>query len=110
MLVLVPEPVWNTSMGNWSTCLPPAISSAAPWMAFAIGAGNSFRLLFASAAAHFTSPSARTNACGIGNPLIGKLFTARCVCAPHNAFAGTLSSPMLSRSIRNSAVMQTPRK
>ncbi len=25
----VPEPVWNTSIGNWSSCFPAAISSAA---------------------------------------------------------------------------------
>ncbi len=33
MLVEVPEPVWNTSMGNWASCLPPATSSAAATMA-----------------------------------------------------------------------------
>ena len=29
MFVEVPEPVWKTSIGNWSSCLPAAISSAA---------------------------------------------------------------------------------
>ena len=30
----VPEPVWKTSIGNWSSCLPSAISSAAAAMRF----------------------------------------------------------------------------
>ena len=29
MLLLVPEPVWNTSIGKWSSSLPAATSSAA---------------------------------------------------------------------------------
>ena len=29
MLVEVPDPVWNTSIGNWSKCRPAATSSAA---------------------------------------------------------------------------------
>ena len=35
MLVLVPEPVWNTSMGKCRSCLPSATSSAAASMALA---------------------------------------------------------------------------
>ncbi len=35
MFELVPEPVWNTSMGNWSSCRPSAISAAAAMMASA---------------------------------------------------------------------------
>ena len=33
-------------------------------------------------------------------PLIGKFSTARAVLAPYNASAGTVISPMLSRSVR----------
>ena len=33
MLLLVPEPVWNTSTGNCASCRPSATSSAARWMA-----------------------------------------------------------------------------
>ena len=33
MLVLVPEPVWNTSIGNWSSCCPSTISAAAATIA-----------------------------------------------------------------------------
>ena len=36
MFELVPEPVWNTSIGNWSSCAPDATSSAAA----AIGVGE----------------------------------------------------------------------
>src|SRR5687768_7682032 len=41
------------------------------------------------------------NSRGIARPEIGKLSTARWVCAPYIASAGTFSSPMLSRSMRN---------
>ena len=33
MFVEVPEPVWNTSMGNWSSWRPESTSSAAVTMA-----------------------------------------------------------------------------
>ena len=33
MLVLVPEPVWKTSIGNWSSCRPSTISAAAATIA-----------------------------------------------------------------------------
>ena len=36
MFELVPEPVWNTSMGNWSSCWPSAISAAAAMIASAL--------------------------------------------------------------------------
>ena len=48
---------------------------------------------FAPAAAHFTSPSARMNPRGMVSPLIGKFCTARCVCAPQRASAGTRARP-----------------
>ena len=35
MLELVPEPVWKTSIGNWSSCCPSAISPAAAMIASA---------------------------------------------------------------------------
>jgi hypothetical protein len=40
---------------------------------------------------------------GIGWPETGKFSTARCVCAPQSASAGTCSSPMLSCSMRKPA-------
>ena len=62
-----------------------------------------FKLVFA--AASLISPNEETkdfvNGKSILMPLIGKLSTALCVCAPHNAFLGTLTSPRLSVSILN---------
>jgi hypothetical protein len=50
------------------------------------------------------SPSARMKPRGMGRPEIGKFCTARWVCAPHSASAGTRSSPMLSCSMRSPAL------
>jgi hypothetical protein len=46
---------------------------------------------------------------GMARPLMGKFSTARWVCAPHKASAGTLSSPMLSCSTRKEVVMNALR-
>ena len=40
MLLLVPEPVWNTSIGKWSSSLPAATSSAAAAIASATSAAR----------------------------------------------------------------------
>ena len=65
----------------------------------------SFNLKLAFAAASFMNPKEDTNDFVNGKsilmPLIGKLSTALCVCAPHNAFTGTLTLPRLSFSILN---------
>ena len=52
MLLLVPEPVWNTSIGNWSSCSPAATASAAAAIASARSASimPSARLTDATAA------------------------------------------------------------
>ena len=81
MFELVPEPVWNTSMGNWSSCAPEATSSAAAATASAISASSTPSVLFTRAAAPLTRPSARICAGSIGRPEMGKFSTARCVCA-----------------------------
>ncbi len=44
-----------------------------------------------------------------GSPEIGKLSTARCVCAPHRASSGTSTSPMLSCSMRMGSTLPTGR-
>ena len=54
----------------------------------------------ARAAAALIRASAWTRAAGSGRPLIGKLSTARWVCARHRASAGTSTSPMESCSVR----------
>ena len=82
MLVLVPEPVWNTSMGKCASCLPAATSLAAVSIAAAMSGSSSPRSLFTVAAAALIKPRARKKVRGMRKPLIGKLSTARCVCAP----------------------------
>ena len=102
MLLLVPEPVWKTSIGNASSCSPAATSRAAPSMAAAGSASRTPRAPLTFAAAAFTSPMAWISAGSIGVPLIGKFSTARWVCARHRASRGTWTSPIESCSVRNS--------
>ena len=104
--VLVPEPVWNTSIGKLRVVLalrrPPARPCGSPRPAPRQQARG--RAL-ASRRGRLDQPERadeRRAACG--RPLIGKFSTARCVCAPHSASAGTCSSPMLSCSMRNAPV------
>ena len=56
------------------------------------------------AAAHFTSPRAWINSVASVRPEIGKFSTARCVCGPKYASAGKRTSPIESRSVRNSVI------
>src|SRR5690349_158584 len=80
----VPEPVWKTSTGNWSSCSP----SATAWPAAAICAARSASSWpsapFASAAADLIRPSQRTTGTGTRSPETGKLSTALVVSPPHN--------------------------
>ena len=103
MLELVPEPVWNTSMGNWSSCSPSAISPAAAMMASAFSAGSLPRSLLTCAQAAFSRPSARIWVRSRPRNEIGKFSTARWVWARHRAFTGTRTSPMVSCSMRYSS-------
>ena len=59
MLELVPEPVWKTSMGNWSSCFPSAISAAAAMIASAFSGASNPRFLLTCAQAPLSSPRAR---------------------------------------------------
>ena len=77
MLELVPEPVWKTSIGNWSSCLPSAISAAAAMIASALSAASSPRSLLTCAHAPFSRPSARIWVRSRPRPEIGKFSTAR---------------------------------
>ena len=54
MFELVPEPVWNTSIGNWSSCRPSAISPAAAMIASAFSGASNPRSLFTWAQAPFS--------------------------------------------------------
>ena len=81
---------------------PAATFSAAARIASAAPLPSRPKPPLTSAAAALIRPSARMNSRGIGWPEIGKFSTARWVCAPHSASAGTCSSPMLSCSVRKS--------
>ena len=85
MFELVPEPVWNTSMGNWSSCRPSAISPAAAMMASAFSGCEQAEILVHLCAGAFSRPSARICVRSSPRPEIGKFSTARCVCARHSA-------------------------
>ena len=57
MLLCVPDPVWNTTSGKWSSSSPRATSSAACTTARATSASSSPRSAFASAADFLSRPS-----------------------------------------------------
>ena len=82
VLVDVPEPVWYTSIGNWSSSLPSTTSCAAAAMARARRRGRRPSSRLACADARLTMPRARRKRGGSGWPEMGKFSTARCVEAP----------------------------
>src|SRR5262245_41275224 len=104
MLVLVPDPVWNTSRGKWSSNAPKAISEAASWMATATSFGITRIRPFTVAATPLMEPSAWISSGGTRSPEMGKFSIARWVCAPHRAVVGTRTSPRESCSTRTSLV------
>ena len=107
MLLDVPEPVWNTSIGNWSSWSPVATSSAAMTMASAMSCSRMPSSAFALAQADLIWARAWIWADSRGVPEMGKFSTARWVCARHRASAGTLISPMVSFSMRYSVMSRT---
>ena len=100
MLVLVPEPVWNTSRGKWSSNAPNDISDAASWIAAATSLGITRRRPLTVAATPLIEPSAWISSTGTVSPEIGKFSIARWVWAPHSAALGTRTSPNESCSMR----------
>ena len=81
----VPEPVWKTSIGNWPSWRPCAISSAAAPIRCATSASSSPSSAFARAAAPLIRPSQRTTATGTRSPDTGKFATALRVSPPHSS-------------------------
>ena len=84
VFVEVPEPVWKTSIGNCSSCLPAAISAAALSMPSALRFASRPSSPLTAAAAPFTRASQCTTDTGMVSPEIGKFSTAFAVSAPHN--------------------------
>jgi hypothetical protein len=96
----VPDPVWNTSIGNSPSWAPDATASAASTIASAVSWSSTPSSAFALAHAALIVASARMCADSSGVPEIGKFSTARCVCARHSASRGTRTSPIVSCSMR----------
>ena len=87
----VPEPVWKTSIGNWSSCSPAATWSAPLAIRSARSRSSSPSSAFTRAAAALIRPSQRTTATGIGRPDTGKLSIALRVSSPHSSDIGSCS-------------------
>ena len=81
----VPDPVWKTSIGNWSSWRPAAISSAAAAIRCARSESSSPSSALARAAAPLIRPSQRTTATGTRSPETGKFATAFRVSPPHSS-------------------------
>src|SRR5262245_25874449 len=81
----VPEPVWKTSMGNWSSSSPSAIRAEAAEIRSALSASSRPRSAFARAAAPLMRPSQRATGTGIGSPETGKFTTAFVVSPPQSS-------------------------
>src|SRR5918912_4230875 len=81
----VPEPVWKTSIGNWSSSSPAATRSPAAAIRSAFSASSSSSSAFTRAAAALIRPSQRATGGGIGSPETGKLSTAFRVSAPQSS-------------------------
>ena len=78
----VPEPVWKTSIGNWSSCLPSATSSAAAAIVSARLLSSRPSCPLTRAAAPLMRPSHWITAAGTGWPETGKLSIAFFVSPP----------------------------
>src|SRR5581483_2311724 len=93
----VPEPVWNTSIGNWSSSSPAATRSPAIAIRSARSASRSPSSAFTRAAAALMRPSQRATGTGIGSPETGKFSTAFRVSPPQSSRAVVAIAPSLSR-------------
>ena len=92
----MPEPVWKTSIGNWSSCSPAAIASPAAAMRSAFSASSRPSSAFTRAAAALIRPSQRATGTGIGSPETGKFSTALRVSPPQSSL---LSRPCHGASL-----------
>ncbi len=88
----VPEPVWKTSTGNWSSWSPAATSSPAAATRSARSASSSPSSAFTRAAAALMRPSHRITGVGTASPETGKLSTALRVSAPQSSSATVMPS------------------
>ena len=100
----VPEPVWKTSIGNWSSSSPEATRSAAAAMRSALSASSRPSSAFTRAAAPLIRPSQRATDAGIGSPETVKLATALRVSPPQSSVRVSTSVTTPSVSSRGQAL------
>jgi hypothetical protein len=81
----VPDPVWKTSIGNWSSNSPAATRSAAAAMRSALSGSRRPSSAFTRAAAALMRPSQRATETGIGSPETGKFSIAFRVSSPQSS-------------------------
>ena len=81
----VPEPVWKTSSGNWSSSSPAPMRSPAAAMRSALSSSSRPSSAFTRAAAALIRPSQRATGAGIGSPETGKLSIALRVSGPQSS-------------------------
>jgi hypothetical protein len=80
----VPEPVWKTSIGNWSSSSPAAMRRPAAEIRSAFSASRRPSSALTSAAAALIRPSHRATGAGIGSPETGKFPIAFFVSPPQS--------------------------
>ena len=103
----VPEPVWKTSIGNWSSCSPAATASPAAAIRSARPASSMPSSPLTRAAAAFSRPSQRTTGTGTRSPETGKFSTALVVSPPQSCSAQRQLPP--SKSLYLWQRIQPPR-
>src|SRR5947208_993673 len=81
----VPDPVWKTSSGNWSSSSPAATRSPAAAIRSALSGSRRPSSAFTRAAAALIRPSQRATAGGIGSPEMGKFSIAFRVSGPQSS-------------------------
>src|SRR5690349_12499674 len=105
----VPEPVWKTSIGNWSSSSPSATRSAASAIRAALSASSRPRSPLTRAAAALIRPSQRATEAGIGSPETGKFAIAFVVSPPQSSrFAAVSVTARTLAGDANATVRQEP--
>src|ERR1039458_1343843 len=107
MFVEVPDPVWKTSIGNWSSKSPLATRSAAAASGSETAPWSRPSSWFTRAAAPLIRPSQRSTATATDSPETGKLSTALAVSPPQSCSFSCTPMAVLSSSVV-SAFKATP--
>ena len=102
MLLWVPLPVCHTARGKCPRRDPSRISRQTVWMISARSRSSLPRAQLAAAQAALRWAKARMRSAGIFSVPMGKFSRLRWVWAPQYLSAGTLTSPMVSCSMRYS--------